>query len=68
MEELEDKRECCFPLLFSFKKMFFLSFFSSIQNYPKVFLEIGLEMSWEQTLFHISVLFFFSPTGDKDPI
>lgn len=47
--------------------MFFLSFFSSIQNYPKFFLEIGLEMSWEQTLFHISDIFSFL-TGDKDPI
>lgn len=66
MEELEDKWECCFPLIF-LKEKFFLSFFSSIQNYPKFFLEIGLEMSWEQTLFHISDIFSFL-TGDKDPI
>lgn len=67
MEELEDEREYCFPFFF-LKEMFFLSFFSSIQNYPKFLLETGLEMSWEQTLFHISDIFFFSSTGDKDPI
>lgn len=63
MEELEEKWERAFPLIsffFFLKEMFFfLSFFSSIQNSPKVFLETWAEdVMRTDIISHIWYLFF----------